>query len=125
MIAVIETKDGFEPIGGNPALLSLDGDRRAPLAVILSDSWTAEERAAFGVYIVEPMVIPDGKVAVGMPSYERNGWGQVIEVRALEDHREPQHDPNPLDDLRADLEALAQRVATLEGQKDAGGVKVR
>lgn len=115
MIAVIETKDGFEPIGGNPILNSLDGEERAPLAVVMHHSWTPADRARFGVYVVEPMAIPAGKVAVGMPRYERDGAGVVRQVRDLEDERAPgRRVPTELEDLRSDLEALARRVKALE-----------
>lgn len=87
MIAVIETESGFEPVAGNPTLTSLDGEIRAPLAVVLHESWTAEERAKFGVYLVEPMEIPAGKVPVGMPRYERDRDGSVVQVRDLEDEK--------------------------------------
>lgn len=116
MITVIETKDGFEPIGGNPTLTSLDGECRAPLATILHPTWTAEDRAKFGIYTVEPAAIPAGKTAVGMPRYERDKAGEVIQVRDLQDEATPSPRPNPMDDLRTDMEALAQRVAALEGK---------
>jgi len=48
------------PLRGNPTLDSLDGERRAPLEAILSDSWTDAERAAFGVYLVD-VTAPEGQ----------------------------------------------------------------
>ncbi|MFA5630348.1 MAG: hypothetical protein WC997_02450 [Porticoccaceae bacterium] len=53
MITVILDNDEFRQIGGNPTMTSLDGELRAPLRVILASSWTAEDRAAFGVYQVD------------------------------------------------------------------------
>jgi hypothetical protein len=86
MIAVQQMPDGsFQPIAGNPVLLSLDGNVRAPLRVILHESWTAEERAAFGVYLAKPVTVPDGKVAIGSPTYQRSKDGTVIEVNDLAD----------------------------------------
>jgi hypothetical protein len=118
MIAVIETENGFELIGGNPTLDSLDGEQRAPLAVILHPSWTAEQRAKFGVYVVAPAEIPAGKVAVGMPRYERDRSGAVRQVRDLEDEKPPADPvPSELDQLRSDLEALARRVTALENRR--------
>jgi hypothetical protein len=117
MIAVIETENGFELIGGNPTLASLDGKARAPLAVILHQSWTAEERAKFGVYVVMPAEIPDGKAAVGMPRYERDKSGAVRQVRDLEDEKAPADpEPSEADVLRSDLETLARRVTALENR---------
>lgn len=45
---------------GNPTLTSLDGETRAPLLTILHDSWSDQERAAFGVYMVDTTP-PEGK----------------------------------------------------------------
>lgn len=85
MIAVRETKDGsFERITGNPVLTSLDGKVRAPLAVIMHESWTVEDRARFGIYLVEPVAVPDGKRAKGSPTYQRQG-DAVVEVVEVED----------------------------------------
>lgn len=54
MLIVRETAPGaFDLVYGNPTLDSRDGERRAPLATILADSWTDEERAGFGVYLVD------------------------------------------------------------------------
>lgn len=90
MTSVRETKPGqFERITGNPTLKSLDGTRKAPLRTIQHPSWSAEERAAFGVYVVEPASVPEGKRAVGAPRYERKG-SAVVEVRNLEDLPKPE-----------------------------------
>lgn len=40
-------------IVGNPTLTSLDGEIRAPLQTVLHESWTDQDRAAFGVHLVE------------------------------------------------------------------------
>ncbi len=89
MIPVKETKPGqFERITGNPTLKSLDGTRKAPLRTILHKSWSAADRAAFGVYVVEPAAVPEGKRTVGAPRYERQG-AAVVEVRDLEDVPKP------------------------------------
>jgi hypothetical protein len=85
MAIVVETKDGIIlPVSGNPTLTSLDGEVRAPLAVIMHESWTDEDRAKFGVHLVEPATLPDGKRVVGAPTYERRG-GVVVEVVTIED----------------------------------------
>ncbi len=102
MIAVFETKDGFEPIGGNPTLTSLDGEVRAPLQTILHHSWTAEDRARFGIFVVDFLEVPEGKVAVGMPRYERNRNGAVVQVRDMEDER-PAAVPEPVQKVEAML----------------------
>ena len=114
MIAVRETKPGvFDPVAGNPTLISLDGKVKAPLLTILSPSWTPEERAQFGIHVVEQPTVPEGKEAVGQPRYERQG-GKVVEVRDLEDAKPPQ--PSPIDEIRAEMAALAARVSALEAR---------
>jgi hypothetical protein len=115
MTAVRETKAGaFEPIAGNPTLTSLDGEVRAPLATILHESWTAEDRAKFGVHVVEPCRIPDGKRPVGSPIYEKRD-GAVVEVREFEDIPAPQ--PSRYELLLARVEALEARVLAVEGKR--------
>jgi len=50
----------WQRASGNPTLTSLDGETRAPLLTILHDSWSEQERAAFGVYMVDTTP-PEGK----------------------------------------------------------------
>jgi len=74
MIIVRESaRDTFERVGGDMTLLSRDGERKAPLRTILAQSWSADERAAFGIYIAEPFTVPDSKVRVGAERFERDG----------------------------------------------------
>lgn len=89
MIPVVETKDGFESISGNPVLDSLDGETKAPLLTILHESWTEKERAAYGVHLVESVSIPKGKDCIGGPRYERDRAGKVVEVRDMVDMPTP------------------------------------
>jgi hypothetical protein len=113
MIPVRETKPGvFERLGGNPTLISIDGEVKAPLLTILAPSWTAEDRAKFGIHMVEPATVPEGKQAVGQPRYEKQG-DTVVEVRDLRDAPPPQ----PRRDVFAELDALAARIAALEGKQ--------
>lgn len=116
MITVIETKDGFEPISGNPTLDSRDNETRAPLAAVLHESWTAEERAKFGVYLVEPMAVPDGKVAVGLPRYERDRAGVVVQIFDIED--QPGGVPQTVD--RTLLHPSAVHILKSAGDMNAG-----
>jgi hypothetical protein len=110
MIPVRETKPGvFERITGNPVLLSRDGRRKAPLRTILALSWTAEERAKFGVYLAVPCTVPDGKIAVGSPRFEHQG-SKLVELRELQEAPAPE----PSRDVLAELDALAARVSALE-----------
>lgn len=107
MITVRETAPGvFEHIAGNPTLKSLDGKVKAPLRTILAPSWSAEDRAKFGVYRAEPFVIPDGMQAVGSPTYERRD-GVVVEVRTVEDVPAPPPDTRT---PREKVEAMAARL---------------
>src|SRR5262245_47245596 len=84
MIPVRETDQGFEVLSGNPVLLSLDGKEKAPLAVLLHDSWSDQDRARFGVYLAEEFVVPEGKQRDGAPAYERRG-GKVVEFVPVRD----------------------------------------
>lgn len=56
--------DGWRQVAGNPTLTSLDGERRATLRTILHESWADEERAAFGVYMVDTTP-PEGQQWTG------------------------------------------------------------
>lgn len=82
MIPVKETEDGLEPISGNPVMVSLDGGTKAPLATILHESWTAEEREKFGVFLVEPMAIPEDMQPVGRAQFRKEG-ASVVQEYAL------------------------------------------
>lgn len=84
MIPVLKTKTGYTLIEGNPVLLSLDGKVKATLKTILADSWMAEDRAAFGVYLAEPFVLPDGMQKVGTETFQEVDGivKQVCEVEA-------------------------------------------
>lgn len=99
MIVVREQDGVFARISGNPVLIIIDVEpyeetvvvgvdeegndltevrivdnrRKAPLQVILATSWSAKDRAAFGIYIAEPFVAPDGKVTTGQERFERDG----------------------------------------------------
>jgi len=59
-VAVLATGGDFTRLIGNPTLTSLDGETRAPLRTILADSWTEQDRAAFGVFLVDTAP-PEGK----------------------------------------------------------------
>lgn len=116
MIPVRETSPGvFEPVEGNPVLFSLDGKVQAPLQTIMAPSWSAEDRAAFGVYAVELAPVPEGKQSVSH-TYAKQGDG-VVMVRTLEDIPPADPRPDPIDDLRSTVEALAARVLALERAK--------
>lgn len=45
---------------GNPTLTSLDGETRTPLRTILHESWTNQDRVAFGVHLVD-IAPPEGQ----------------------------------------------------------------
>lgn len=59
-VAVLAAGGGFARLVGNPTLTSLDGETRASLRTILAESWTEQERAAFGVFLVDTAP-PQGK----------------------------------------------------------------
>lgn len=54
----------WEPIRDNPTILSLDGEFRAPLATIMAESWTWNDRAKFGVFDLDYTSPPDGYAVV-------------------------------------------------------------
>lgn len=60
MAAVLKNGDVITEIRGNSTLDSLDGETRAPLRTLLADSFTAQDRAAFGLYLVDTTP-PDGQ----------------------------------------------------------------
>jgi len=78
MVTVILREGNFITVGGNPTLTSLDGQLRAPLQTIMADSWTAEDRAAFGVYRVD-VNPPLGKLWAGQIAND-NGLPQPVFV---------------------------------------------
>ena len=74
MIIVREDENGqIARIGGNPVLMSRDGECKARLRVILHESWSTEERVVFGVHLVEPAAVPDGKRIDGAVSFTHEG----------------------------------------------------
>lgn len=63
-ITVLHDGETIERLIGNPTLTSLDGTRRAPLRTILHESWSDQQRAAFGVFLVD-VTPPEGQVWTG------------------------------------------------------------
>lgn len=51
MTPFLKTADGYIT-AGNGVYLSLDGQTQASLGTILHESWTQQERAAFGIYLI-------------------------------------------------------------------------
>lgn len=80
---VLEQPDGTFTTSLGGQLTSTDGERVAPVGVVLHESWTAAERAEFGVYAAQDTEVPEGKVVVSS-HYERQG-GDVVQVLELED----------------------------------------
>lgn len=103
---VIERDGEVKPATGNPTLTSLDGEIRAPLQTVLHHSWTAKERARFGVFEVERQEIPEGKQAIDVPTYEKRA-GKIVEVVAVEDI------PQPVADARTPEEKLTDVCTTI------------
>lgn len=113
MIPVIEVlPDQFVRATGNPKLLSKDGEVQATLLTVLHRSWSAEDRAKFGVYMAEPITVPDGKRIVGDTWFTMRD-GMVREFATLEDIPTP-----PVLTPEEKVTALAQRFGlTLEELK--------
>lgn len=114
MITLLERDGVLVRIDGNPTLTSLDGEVRAPLAVILHESWTDEDRAKFGIYQVHPPKVPSGKRVVGEISYVREGNGaravMMVEDAPKQITREK---PDPLSSLIERVDILEKTVARL------------
>jgi len=73
MIIVREHEGTIARVDGNPVIVSVGGQRKAPLQTILAPNWTEYDRAAFGIYIAEPFVAPEGQVATGPEYFVRDG----------------------------------------------------
>ncbi len=71
MIVVREIDGVIERVTGNPTLTSLDGKVRAPLKAVLTLS--DKERARFGIHVVQPFEMPDGKERDGDHFFEKVG----------------------------------------------------
>ena len=86
MIPVRQNSGAYERIGGNPTLTRLDGEERAPLQTLLHESWTDEQRAAFGIYKAQPFSVPSGKrIVPGAQESFALVDGVVKQVFAVED----------------------------------------
>lgn len=96
MTPVRNTNGHWQRATGNPTLDSLDGETRAPLRTILHDSWTPEQRAAFGVYMVDTSP-PEGKVWTG--AFEDDDG---VPVAVFEDIQITSHDVDAERDRRID-----------------------
>ena len=108
----------FQRIDGNPIIERLDGEVRAPLQVILHETWTKYERAMFGIYLVEPFEVPVGKVAIGSPIYVKDELDDVVrETFVIVDKPEQEKEPyDPFMIMQLRIEALEARIATLEAK---------
>jgi hypothetical protein len=72
------------------------GDLRHPSNIEVL--WTAEELAAVGLVKAVRFVVPEGKRAIGTPSYDKNG----VETYAVEDT------PSPALARKSDLDAIRE-----------------
>lgn len=80
MTWVRENPDGtIDRLYARTVIESLDGARKAPLAVITHESWTDEERAEYGVFKAKRPSMPKGKIPSGNPKYERSG-NDIVEL---------------------------------------------
>lgn len=84
MIAVLETSPGVFALATG-MITRLDGEFRDHLEVILHESWTAAERAAYGVFLAAPAdPVPAGKRIISS-NFQRLADGTVKQVHVLED----------------------------------------
>lgn len=95
-VSILRTGDEYSRLIGNPTLTSLDGESRAPLRTILHESWTAQDRAAFGVYMVDTTP-PEGKQWTG--AFEDDDG---VPVPVFEDVPITSHDVDAERDRRID-----------------------
>jgi len=112
MLPVREVSPGvFEPAFGSD-VVSLDGKVRAPLSVILHESWTAATRAEFGIFMAMPAPAPTASQRITSSSFVRDASGTVKHVHTLED--------KPLADLKT---AKLQSVGGLAMQTLGAGYR--
>lgn len=120
MIIVRETDKGkFErmDVGRNPPVVSLDGTEKTMLNVVLSPSWSDEDRARFGIHMVQPVDVPDNQEFATPPRFEKTKAGRVIEVADFQTKAPPpEPEPSRYDILLQTIEELAARVAVLEDE---------
>lgn len=115
MIVLHEAGPGtLKPIEGNPTLTSRDGKQRAPLATILSETWTDAQRAAFGIYFADPEGVPDGHRAVGEPTYAIRK-GKAVQVRKTEKVTDAMRLESVLADLHKIKDRLPQGTVVVAG----------
>lgn len=113
MIPVLEgPTDTFTRLHGSEILLRLDGVAKAPLDTILDASWSEADRAAYGVFLVAPFAVPDGKIAVGSPTYSRVG-GVVVETYAVSDPPPPTAEEVRVQTFKDDVD-VADLISRLE-----------
>ena len=82
MIAVRELDPGVFTLATTDIVESLDGKRRAPVATLVGGGFTDEDRAEFGIYLVEPSPVQEGQRLVGS-AFQRVD-GVVVQVLDVE-----------------------------------------
>jgi hypothetical protein len=80
---------------------------------LASRAWTEKDLAIYGLAVAEPMMVPEGKQAVGDPIYVEKD-GKVVEQRALEDIPPPP--PPPVETVE---DKLAKIGLTLDELREA------
>lgn len=84
MIPVLETAPDVFTRNIPAGITSKDGTRRVPLEVVLHESWTAADRAEFGIYLVEPAAAIPAHHRIVSTSYVRGVDGVVRQQHVTE-----------------------------------------
>ena len=100
MIPMQKIGDQWQQVRGNPIIKSLDGKTRAPMRVILHESWTPEDRAAYGIYELRQADPPEGYMIIKTNYMFDSATKLVSESHEIEPAPQPEDIPVQTDRIR-------------------------
>lgn len=113
LFAVHEVEPGRFVVAQEGDYTSTDGERRAPLATIVSESWSPRERADFNIHLVEPASHRPGERIVSARFERVDGVVKnIVETAPI---------PAPPPPIRSQLDNFGQ---LLDVMVEAGAVTV-